>query len=301
MKKIILLVALFVAPQAFAATMTFSPAAGDRSPADGLSWSSEVQTWDQARNNTKGSYSSATDNAKAFLNGYKVGDYTELLRSMRCYPTSGLPDDAVISAASETLYMYSDNHFTYDYYGGSYHLLTDRVGSQDYFALVDYNGATNTITNADYDNFGLDRFSNNIKFSSLKLDADNVVQLNADGIRHINKTGTTCFGMRDGYDLDNVPYPDGTNFALWGNDAGVKTVVDTLAFIENKPPRLSITYTSKSTATPQISTTVSPTPIRTGTPLVEVENKSEKKGAILLGLLLALFYWYWRNSRRNSR
>ncbi len=283
MKKILSIISvglIFSLPfSVFATTSTFSPSAGNNSPADGLVWSDAIQSWATARANSTGSFASATDNSKAFLAAYSNGSENEILRSMRCYDTSSLPDDAVVTDASETLYMYADSTWTYDYYSSGYHAFTGRTGSHDYFALVDYNGSTNTITTSDYDNFGSTKFSGDITFSSLTLGADNVIPLNTAGKAHINTTGLTCFGMRDGYDLDNSAYPSGTNFELWGNDAGSMTVDAGTPFVADKPPRLSVTYTS-GTSTPTPTHTPTDCPDNT-TLKADIQSKIDELQALV--------------------
>lgn len=237
----------------FATISTYNPAAGNNSPMDGLVMSDANQSFATARANSSGTYSSATDNTKAFAAGFNNGSEVQILRSTTCYDTSAIPDGATISSATETIYLYSNLTYSYDYYSSTAHAITGRTGAEDYVALVGYTGEQNTIDNADYGTFGSTKMSNDLDFSAMTLDSDNVITLNSTGLSAINKTGVTCFGMKNGYDLDNSAYPSGTNFQLWGNDAG-STTVSGPTFVSGHEPTLSVTYT---TGTPPTITTSS--------------------------------------------
>lgn len=237
----------------FATTTTFNPSSGNNSPMDGLVQSDTNQSFSTAHGNSTGTYASATDNTKAFAAGYSVSGEVQILKSVTCYDTSSIPDGASITAASETVYLYGDSSFTYSYSGATYSAITTRTGAEDYVTLVDYTGQQNTIGTGDYNTFGSTKFSDDLTFSSIAVDSNNTLPLNSSGMAHINKTGVTCFGMRNGYDFDNSAYPSGTNFQIWGNDSGSTTVTGP-TFVSSHAPTLSVTYT---TGTPPTITTSS--------------------------------------------
>lgn len=158
-------------------------------------------------------------------------------RSALFFDTSSLPDSAVITAATLSLYGFLDasqTDFDITVVNGS--LLNDPIVDGDYGDLLNettIGGAINT--------------------AGFSISGYNDIPLNAIGMGWISKTGMTQFGLRSSRDIAaNGTLPFAEWVAVHSYEQGV-----------GYRPQLNVTY---DTATP--TPTINPTPTLTPTPTV---------------------------------
>jgi len=82
----------------------------------------------------------------------------------------------------------------------------------DFIVLVAATPASETaIANGDADQFGSVELSDRIDISTMSSGQDVVFTLNADGKNHINTSGNTVFGIREGHDMIDSAYAGSNN------------------------------------------------------------------------------------------
>jgi hypothetical protein len=114
--------------------------------------------------------------------------YDQNYRAFFGFDTSSLTADAIITAATFTVYLIPNS----DTGGGSV------------LNLTGYSPASNTnIVKGDYDSFDDIKRTNGLAYSSISANAYNTFTLNASGLSYIKKTGVTNFMMRLEIDIDN--------------------------------------------------------------------------------------------------
>jgi len=162
-----------------------------------------------------------------------------IIRSALFFDTSSLPDTAVITAATLSLYGYLDasaTDFDITVVDGS--LLNYPIVLGDYGDLL-----TQTTSGGAFNTSG---------FSTSGY---NDIPLNAVGMGWISKTGMTQFGLRSSPDITATEPSTPEWVAVYSYDQGV-----------GYRPRLNVTYDAVPTPTPTFTPT--PTPTITPTPTV---------------------------------
>jgi len=151
-----------------------------------------------------------------------------ILRHSFPVDTSGLADDAVISAA--TFYI-----------KGNSVLINLDNDAQAYLAIVQTTTASDTtLATSDWDNFGTTKGSADVANSGLSTSAYNTFTLNSTGRGWINKTGYTKLAILEGHDIENVAVAARNSMgAIMSETAGT-----------GSDPYLEVTYTVASTTTP---------------------------------------------------
>lgn len=106
------------------------------------------------------------------------------------FNTAGLPDDAVISGATLSLYG---------------NLKTNGLGSLTIGVVSSNPAANNTIAASDFNiaNFGATDYGTRYTYAGFSTSAYNDMAFNATGIAAISKTGITKLGTRLGNDIDD--------------------------------------------------------------------------------------------------
>lgn len=149
--------------------------------------------------------------------------YIELNRALLLFDTSSLPNDAVISAATLSIYVtYRINELSQ-----SLNVTSGTPASNTALVTSDYAIA----------NFGSTTFSTNVDMGTMTLNAYNAFILNGSGIAVISLTGITKLAVRGSGDITNTA-------PTWVAD-GLSKVSFQTAENTNKP-KLVITYTSAS-------------------------------------------------------
>ena len=208
--------------------------------------------------------------------GTSDDDY-RVYRYMTNFDTSYLPDDAVISAATLSLYVDAVE------IGTDWQMLP-QIGSLASEPLV--------VGDYDYNNWTLAASATGLTASTVGVDAYNDIALNATGIAGISKTGISQFVLRHEEDISGtaptvvetmdievgsaIPFPeDCITSTAWGEDS--ELVADSTKNLCNSPnvPVLKITYTSASNPIANITATFTntTTPNADGTYKVGVLNK----------------------------
>jgi len=141
--------------------------------------------------------------------------------------TSGLPDNAIISAATMNLYVISEDHGDDD--------------AQAYLVIVGETSqaVTNALTREDYDQCGAidnpTEGSDQLSLNGMATGQYVAWTLDATGRGWISKTGFTMLGMREGHDVEDI------TIAVIGHNRA------TIRFSEyadtGSDPYLSVTYT----------------------------------------------------------
>ena len=145
-------------------------------------------TFTDLRNGAGTAYDSAGTYATAYIRSdIETERYARLYRAAFIFDTSGLPDDAAISAATVGLYRYS-----------GYTELGDTG-----INIVKFN-IDGSFSNDDYDNFETARYSTDQNASTITTAKYYNFSLNTLGIENISKTGNTGLGSRFGFDIDNL-------------------------------------------------------------------------------------------------
>lgn len=163
--------------------------------------------WATARGANAGDSTDTTGEiwAEAMLSG---GVYY-ISRAFITFDTSSIPDNATITAATLRLYgRATDTTRTIDIVGAT----ASNIGS---------------IDTDDYDQYDSTEFGNNVFTGS---DAWEETALNASGIAHINKAGSTTFCIRHQYDTDDTVTGSADLYMIWDTHDGVN------------PEELVITY-----------------------------------------------------------
>lgn len=187
-------------------------------------------TWDTAHDATDGASASATATtcfSGAFCND--VTGYREIYRAFFPTDTSGLPDNAIISAATLNLYVTVNSNQDND--GDDWmNVVQTSQASSSTLAVGDFDqcGAVNNPTEG----------ATRIDLGSVSTSAYTAWTLDATGRGWISKTGFTLLGMREGHDAIDSPI-DGSGGATQ-NRLTFSTSEETGT---SQDPYLSVTYT----------------------------------------------------------
>jgi hypothetical protein len=214
---------------------TFYPDAHpETSSVDGRTWVVDKNTtWASLRNL---SGDGAADNGTGERIGYRCGNTTGNFNDIYRFPylidTSGLPDDAAITAATFSVYGYNKTN------GGA---------SAPAFNIYSSNPASNTaLVAGDYAiaKWGATAYSDNaISYTGWSTTGYNDFVFNSTGIAAISKTGITKLGMREAnYDVTGTTPPSWVN-AAWEVVFGYFAEQGT-----GYKPKLVVTYTPAATA-----------------------------------------------------
>lgn len=174
----------------------------------------------------------------------------KLWRAPFLFDTSSVPDDAVITGATLSLYG---------------HTKQNQIGSTDAqlaLSLVSSNPAsTSELVDGDFNiaRWGSTRFADDIPYDEVATGGRNTFTLNASGIAAISKTGITKFGVRFACDVDDEE-PDYSSSGI--SEVGV---YGGLHGTEEYHPILSVTYTAPVTRTEASKASVEDTTSRTMT------------------------------------
>jgi hypothetical protein len=190
-----------------------------------------------------------------------------IYRSALFFDTSSLPDTAVITSATLSLYGFIDGSGTdFDITVVNGTLLNDPLVAGDY----GYLGTQTTSGGA-------------LNTTGFSTSGYNDIPLNAAGVGWISKTGMTQFGLRSSRDIAATAPSTGEWVAVYSHEQGV-----------GYRPQLNVSY---DTAPPTLTRTPTPTitPIPPPTP-TDVPTLSQW-GMIGMGILLAAFL-VWSIRRR---
>lgn len=172
--------------------ITLKPASGNNSPVDGRvqRLASGIETFSAIRAGagTLADPDGSSTGGYMFV-GMRATDqdesYYSLDRSIICFDTSELPSDAVIESAAIRLH-------------GAYK--TNTLGSSGLHITSASPQSTATLAASDYSRLGTTSYGS-ISYSSFSDANWNSIELNQNGIDHINKDGVTAYGVRLGWDL----------------------------------------------------------------------------------------------------
>ncbi len=162
----------------------------------------------------------------------------ELSRSIFLFDTSSLPDGAVITSATLSLYgSYKNNDV--GYYGSS----MDEGSVNIYSASPAGNSA---LVAGDFDSIGSTNFSTSIHYDNWNTSGYNIFVLNADGLANISTTGITGFGTMGNYDATGTLPPYYSNQEQYAR-IGAYTAEQG----ENYAPKLVVTYNYEEVVIPE--------------------------------------------------
>ena len=235
MKKLLLTIlsiaTLLLPSTSFALTATFYSAAGANSPVDGYVEKAVVTTnWATVRDGTAGSApATPATNANLYIFSYsnKYSGNIAIGRAFMLFDTSALTADATISAGTLSLYLNTVGDADND--------------AQGYAVITSSTPASNAnVVLEDYDQLGTTALSNTIDLTGLATGQYHDFTLNAAGIAHINKTGVSNFGAREGHDMENSQIGDTLENDFLASSADVAGT--------SQDPKLVVTYTIPATA-----------------------------------------------------
>ena len=148
-----------------------------------------------------------------------------IVRGIALFDTSTLPDAAVISSASLSLYV-------------STKLNQDNDGL-DTVEITSSAPTTNTaVVNGDYDSLGSTSYATAIDITSITTSAYNIFTLNSNGRNAISKTSVTKLGVREGHDFSGTLIDQNV-----GNEV-IFSAAETTGTTQD--PKLEVTYTTDS-------------------------------------------------------
>jgi hypothetical protein len=219
-------------PLVISDSATFYPDAHpETSSVDGIVGRQNVsETWSNLR---AGAGNDCGDNGSpywsiCFRPAATSNQWWDIYRSILLFNTSGLPDDATITAATLSVYGFGK---------------ADPSSNSPSTAVYSSNPASNTaLQNSDYVTLGTTAFSNSISYASYSTSGYNDYTLNSSGIAAISLTGISKFGLRTNYDAA------GTS-PTWAS--GQPETYVSLYFAEQGTgykPKLVVTYTPSATA-----------------------------------------------------
>lgn len=189
-------------------------------------------TWATATSASTGHYYSYTVNGDALVASYwnSSNQRAQIYRTFIPVNTSGLPDNASISAASLLIYAFG----------------TIADGDNDanaYTVVVSASQASPTsLALTDYGSVGSTALSDTKDTTNISTSAYTEYVLNSTGISTISKTDWTKLSIREGHDFNNDAPTSGTD-----NGFSMYTAENTGT---SKDPYLSITYTASGSSGP---------------------------------------------------
>jgi len=160
------------------------------------------------------------------------GSARRIIRLFTPFDTSSLPNNAVVSSAIYSVYVYSKTN--------------DANDGTDYLSVIQTSQATPaSLAIADFDQAGSTKGATDVDLTGITTGQYLDFSLNATGIGWINLTGNTLLGLREGHDLNNFDIGTGDNT---GN--GIR-----LQNSNGTPPKLVVTFTATNTGykTPRYS------------------------------------------------
>ncbi len=192
-----------------------------------------TNTWDNVHDKTSlGGSDNVGDTATTgfiYTRYRTTGSFYTINRVFFPFDTSGLPDDATVTAATLSVYVTEDrdNHTT---------------GSNTIGVVESQQASDTALAGTDFDNCG-DAVDNPTELATRKTlgsigsGAYTDFTLNASGLALISKTGYSSFGMRTGWDMDDSPPTDdqgaGSGLGIYFSDQTGTT----------NDPKLIVTYT----------------------------------------------------------
>lgn len=148
-------------------------------------------TWSTVRNLTDGLNTSSNTNPIVYAGKYASSPLYQIYRGFTNFDTSSIGDSETILSAQVR-------------FGAS---VAFNVDSTSLHLVAGTQASLTTLANADFDQAGATSFGS-INLSA--IDGTDSIDLNASGLAHISKTGSTKFAFRLGRDLDNST-PTGKN------------------------------------------------------------------------------------------
>lgn len=157
---------------------TFNPTNGD----SGLEYIDP--TFSTARDATD------AENGAVYIGVSRYTNQYDFVRGFVPFDTSSIPDGATITSATLQMYVNSKDDACNDAYS--------------YISVVQSTQASSSsLANADYDQLGTTKGSDDIDYTGVTTGAYNTWTLNATGLTWISKTGITYLGLKDGHDIEN--------------------------------------------------------------------------------------------------
>lgn len=150
-----------------------------------------------------------------------------LTKNIMLFDTSGLPDTAIISAATLSVYGEATG---------------SGLGKFDHHICASTPASNTDLVNADYGELGSTSFGS-YAFDDHLTDYNNIA-LNASGIANISKTDISKFGARSSWDIS------GSFGGVWVSGAETKLVSWTAERGTGFKPKLVVTYTDHKLVTP---------------------------------------------------
>jgi hypothetical protein len=190
-----------------------------------------------------------------------------ILRSALFFDTSALPDTAVITSATLSLYGYLDasqTEFDITVVDGS--LLNDPIVVGDYGDLLNQTTSGGAFNTTGFSTSGY-----------------NDIPLTAAGVGWISKTGMTQFGLRSSRDITAIAPSTSESVAVYSYEQGVGYRPQLNVSYDTAPPTLT------RTPTPTVTPTIPPTP-------TDVPTLSQW-GMVGMAIVLAAFL-VWSIRRR---
>jgi len=219
--KTILLVALALPSIVFGSTMTFYPDPSSGATTVDCRITGNAVTWSGVRGLSSSSDINTTETGQA-IRTYKENIASwYLYRWIWTFDTSALPDDAIITSATLSLYQNNTGETK----------VSDDTDSIDIVSSAP--STNNNCTGTDYATLGTTAFGS-IAISALTTNAYNDFSLNSGGIANISLSGISKFGGKTELDRANTT-PTGNNLS-WFYTAD-QTGTD-------KDPVLTVVYTT---------------------------------------------------------
>ncbi len=172
--------------------------------------------------------------------GSTANKWTDLVRSPSLFDTSGLPDNAVISAATYSLY--GETNYQPQYFNLDMNVYACTPASNTGLQNSDFNTA----------NWGSTAFSTTINQANWKITSPfwNDFALNASGLAAISKTGITKIGIRD------ATHDAGATAPTWANYVAAYLSAYSSDKGNGYKPKLVVTYTAGTNWTKSLSDSI---------------------------------------------
>ncbi|MCK5060988.1 alpha/beta hydrolase [Candidatus Parcubacteria bacterium] len=154
-------------------------------------------------------------------------DYCIIYRGGVAFDTSSIPDNAIIQDASINLFIIG---------------VKDDYSDDILSSAVIVQGVGETLESEDFNDFGTvnnpEEWSGRFKWGDYSVGEYNAIALNTTGISGISTSGWSSFGMRTGYDVDDIR-PETPGGVWMGFRFDINYYEDDI----NKAPYLEVTYT----------------------------------------------------------